>query len=195
MSDNDDGDKVITLRPKARKHDRRSIMNSLCELLETGMSLTKACSIVPASPSSSQILDWIVAEPALAEQYALAREAGYKIIADEILAIADENFTTVEEDVLDESGSPVMNADGHRLQRSIKVPLSNEGIARNRLRIDSRKWMLSKMLPKVYGDKIQTEHTGPNGGPVQLTAVDMKNLSDDELESMTRMMKKIGTPE
>jgi hypothetical protein len=170
-------------------------MNSLCELLETGMSLTKACSIVPASPSSSQILDWIVAEPALAEQYALAREAGYKIIADEILAIADENYTTVEEDVLDESGSPVMNADGHRLQRSIKVPLSNEGIARNRLRIDSRKWMLSKMLPKVYGDKIQTEHTGPNGGPVQLTAVDMKNLSDDELESMTRMMKKIGTPE
>lgn len=195
MSDNDDGKKIITLRPNARKHDRRSIMNSLCTLLETGMSLTKACSIVPASPTSSQILDWIVAEPALAEQYALAREAGYKIIADEILAIADENYTTVEEDVLDESGSPVMNAEGHRLQRSIKVPLSNEGIARNRLRIDSRKWMLSKMLPKVYGDKLQTEHTGPNGGPVQLTAVDMKNLSDDELESMTRMMKKIGTPE
>tara|TARA_R100000935_G_C2809254_1_gene154195 strand:- start:258 stop:770 length:513 start_codon:yes stop_codon:yes gene_type:complete len=170
-------------------------MNSLCALLETGMSLTKACSIVPASPTSSQILDWIVAEPALAEQYALARESGYKVIADEILAIADENYTTVEEDVLDESGSPVMNDDGHRLQRSIKVPLSNEGIARNRLRIDSRKWMLSKMLPKVYGDKLQTEHTGPNGGPVQLTAVDMKNLSDDELESMTRMMKKIGTPE
>jgi hypothetical protein len=170
-------------------------MNALCALLETGMSLTKACSIVPASPSSSQILDWIVAEPALAEQYALAREAGYKLIADEILAIADENFTTVEEDVLDEAGVPVMNTDGHRLQRSIKVPLSNEGIARNRLRIDSRKWMLSKMLPKVYGDKIQTEHTGPNGGPVQLTAVDMKNLSDDELESMTRMMKKIGKAE
>ena len=195
MSDDDDTKKVVTIRPNGRKHDRRSIMNALCPLLETGMSLTKACSIVPASPSSSQILDWIVTEPALAEQYALAREAGYKLIADEILAIADENFTTVEEDVLDEAGSPVMNADGYRLQRSIKVPLSNEGIARNRLRIDSRKWMLSKMLPKVYGDKIQTEHTGPNGGPVQLTAVDMKNLSDDELESMTRMMKKIGNPE
>ena len=194
MSD-DSGKKVVKIRPGARKHDRQAIMSALMPMLQDGMSLTAACGLVPDAPPSSQILDWISTEPALAEQYALAREAGYKIIADEILAIADENYTTVEEDVLDESGSPVMNADGHRLQRSIKVPLSNEGIARNRLRIDSRKWMLSKMLPKVYGDKIQTEHTGPNGGPVQLTAVDMKNLSDDELESMTRMMKKIGTPE
>ncbi len=30
--------------------------------------------------------------------------------------------------------------------------------------------MLSKMLPKVYGDKLQTEVTGANGGPVQVEA-------------------------
>lgn len=33
-------------------------------------------------------------------------------------------------------------------------------VARDRLSVDSRKWMLSKMLPKVYGDKIETQHTG-----------------------------------
>jgi hypothetical protein len=27
------------------------------------------------------------------------------------------------------------------------------------------------MLPKVYGDKVQTELTGPNGGPVQISEV------------------------
>ena len=55
--------------------------------------------------------------------------------------------------------------------------------------------MLAKMLPKVYGDKIQTEHVGQGGGPIQLAPVDLKNLSDEELSEMTSMMKKIGNNE
>lgn len=37
--------------------------------------------------------------------------------------------------------------------------------ARDRLRVDTRKWLLSKALPKVYGDKV--EHSGPGGSPIQ----------------------------
>ena len=37
---------------------------------------------------------------------------------------------------------------------------------RDRLRVDTRKWLLSKMLPKVYGDKQQHEVSGPDGGPL-----------------------------
>jgi hypothetical protein len=33
--------------------------------------------------------------------------------------------------------------------------------------VDTRKWLLSKALPKVYGDKIA--HTGPDGGPLAIT--------------------------
>lgn len=69
--------------------------------------------------------------------------------------------------------------------------LSNEAIARNRLRVETRKWMLSKMLPKMYGDKVTTEHTGKGGGPIQLAAVDLRNLSDQELVEMETLMKKI----
>ena len=29
-----------------------------------------------------------------------------------------------------------------------------------RLQIDTRKWYMSKVLPKRYGDKVQTEHSG-----------------------------------
>tara|TARA_R110000751_G_scaffold114640_1_gene214015 strand:+ start:2431 stop:3015 length:585 start_codon:yes stop_codon:yes gene_type:complete len=191
----DDEKKVVRIRPGARKHDRQAIMSALTPLLQDGYSLTAACGMVPEAPPSSQILDWISLEPALAEQYALAREAGYRMIADEILSISDENYTMVEEDVVDDAGVPVVDGDGKRLQRRVKVPLSSEGIQRNRLRIDSRKWMLSKMLPKVYGDKLQTEHTGQDGGPIQLAAVDMKSLSDEELEAMTKMMKKIEGPQ
>ncbi len=62
---------------------------------------------------------------------------------------------------------------------------------RARLQFDARRWMLSKMLPKVYGDKLVQEHTGEGGGPIQLAAVDLRKLSDDELEAMETIMQKI----
>lgn len=43
----------------------------------------------------------------------------------------------------------------------------HDHVSRSRLRVDTRKWMLSKMLPKIYGDKTTTELTSPNGGPIK----------------------------
>lgn len=43
-------------------------------------------------------------------------------------------------------------------------------VARNRLRVDARKWLASRMAPKKYGDKIQAEHSGPNGGVIQVAS-------------------------
>jgi hypothetical protein len=36
-------------------------------------------------------------------------------------------------------------------------------VQRDRLRVDTRKWVVSKMLPKKYGDKITQELTGADG--------------------------------
>ena len=38
---------------------------------------------------------------------------------------------------------------------------------RARVRIDARKWAAGKLKPKVYGDKVQTEVTGADGGPIE----------------------------
>jgi len=35
-----------------------------------------------------------------------------------------------------------------------------------RVRIDTRKWVISKMLPKTYGDKVAV--TDPDGGPLKI---------------------------
>lgn len=35
-----------------------------------------------------------------------------------------------------------------------------------RLQVDARKWVASKLLPKVYGEKQQLEHTGKDGAPL-----------------------------
>lgn len=39
---------------------------------------------------------------------------------------------------------------------------------RDRLRLDTRKWLLSKCLPKIYGEKGSMELTGKDGQPIQI---------------------------
>jgi|5_EtaG_2_1085323.scaffolds.fasta_scaffold00139_28 hypothetical protein len=160
-------------RPNARLYDREKITALVCAQIAEGKSLRSILDHDDKLPSVRTFLDWIGEATELATQYAQAREAGYLLLADELVAIADENYTTAE--------------DGTRER------LSNEAIARNRLRVDTRKWMLAKMLPKVYGDhtKVTNEHTGKGGGPIQLAAVDLRNLSDQELIEMETLMKKI----
>lgn len=38
--------------------------------------------------------------------------------------------------------------------------------ADKRVRIDARKWTMSKVAAKKYGDKVQSEHSGPGGGAI-----------------------------
>ncbi len=42
-------------------------------------------------------------------------------------------------------------------------------VAKARLRVDTRKWALARMNPKKYGDKIQAELGGPDGGAIAVT--------------------------
>lgn len=81
-------------------------------------------------------------------RYARAKQAGLEVMADEIVEISDEGR---HDEYIDDSGAMVTNQDV---------------IARARLRVDSRKWLLSKLAPKKYGDKVTNEHTGADGGPV-----------------------------
>ena len=40
-------------------------------------------------------------------------------------------------------------------------------VDRSRLMVDAREWLASKLAPKKYGDKVSTEVSGPDGGPIQ----------------------------
>lgn len=37
-----------------------------------------------------------------------------------------------------------------------------------KLQIDARRWQAAKFAPKRYGDRVSTEVTGPDGGPVEI---------------------------
>jgi hypothetical protein len=51
------------------------------------------------------------------------------------------------------------------------VVFDSTAVARNRLRVDARKWVAAKLLPKKYGDKVQQEVSGPDGGPIEVQTV------------------------
>ena len=38
-----------------------------------------------------------------------------------------------------------------------------------RVRFDAARWLAGKLAPKVYGEKVQNEISGPGGGPVRMT--------------------------
>ncbi len=51
---------------------------------------------------------------------------------------------------------------------SIADAASAEDYNPARLRVDTRKWILSKMLPKVYGDATMLKHADANGEPFKI---------------------------
>jgi hypothetical protein len=143
-------------------------------------------------PTPAGFLKWVETEPEVSKHYARAREIGYLKLADEIIALSDKTYEWVTIQELDPDGKPVFDEAGEPLLKTVLMPLNNDVIAHKRVQIDTRKWMLSKMLPKIYGDKLTQEHTGANGGPIAMAAVDLKNLSDEELENMNRLLTKAG---
>lgn len=125
---------------------------SICARISEGRSLRSVCSDADM-PDKSTVLRWL-ADPLNAEfrdQYACAREAMADSLFDELLEIADDgtNDHTTRE------------VDG----REVEV-VDHEHIQRSKLRVDARKWMLSKLNPKRYGEKLEL------GGKVALSHED-----------------------
>lgn len=134
----------------------------ICERLIEGESLRGICQ-GDDMPSKSAVCRWLADSATFRDQYARAREAQADALFDEILDIADEKCTTVR---ADKHGSKDDDGDGNT-----EVVFDATAVARNRLRVDARKWMAGKLRPKVYGDKTTTELTGENGGPVQVQQI------------------------
>lgn len=112
----------------------QEIASAICERIAEGASLRSICRD-EAMPAQSTVFKWLVQQPAFAEQYAHAREAQADALADEIIDIADDGKRDSYKD-----------ADGVE-------HVDHDHIARARLRVDSRKWIASKLKPKKYGEK------------------------------------------
>jgi hypothetical protein len=98
-------------------------------MLAEGISLRKASARHQISTQS--FLRAVAASPALADQYDRARATMIERLADEVLELAD---------------APVPKLDNGA---------TDPGMVRQRqLQVDTRKWFLSKLAPKIYGDRL-----------------------------------------
>lgn len=106
----------------------------ICERVATStLGLNKLCALHDDLPVKSTVNLWRYKYPEFSTQYAQAKLMQADLLAEECLEIAD-----------DDSNDTIINPDGFEV-------CNTEFIARSRLRIDTRKWLAAKLLPKQYG--------------------------------------------
>lgn len=140
----------------------QELADAICSRLAEGQSLRTIC-VDEGMPDKTTVLRWVSQNDTFRNQYACAREDQADFYASEIIDIADEEVTMIKR-------SKHGNEDDDGLEQ--EVVFDPTAVARNRLRVDARKWYASKLAPKKYGDKVQTELTGLDGGPIQITKVE-----------------------
>lgn len=96
-------------------------------------------------PSSRTFYIWLDSDPDKVKRYARSTEIRAEEIFEDMLEIADDgtnDFMTITK------GDVTYNVE------------DKEVTSRSRLRLDTRKWMLSKMQPKKYSDKLDITSDG-----------------------------------
>lgn len=117
------------------------IADMICDGLADARSLRSIC-LDEGMPSQSTVFRWLADEryASFRDRYARAREAQADALFDEMLDIADDGSNDWVE--------------RKREDGSTDTVLDHEHVQRSKLRIEARKWMASKLRPKVYGDKL-----------------------------------------
>lgn len=131
----------------------QEVADEICRRISEGESLRQVCRD-ESMPSTSSVLKWAREIPEFSEHYAKARDALLEHWAEEITEISDNG------------SNDWMSAND---PENPGYKLNGEHINRSRLRVDTRKWLLSKLAAKKYGERMAL--TDPDGGPLQVKIV------------------------
>ena len=138
----------------------QELADTICQRLKEGMTLREICRMDDIPVSSDTVLAWKDEMESFSSRYARAREDGYFAQFEEMVAIAKS------------------------------CPPNNGDVQKAKLIVDTLKWQLSKALPKIYGDRLNMEHTGADGGPIKSEQIDSRDLARSVLD----VLAEAGTP-
>ena len=127
-------EKTKTAKPE---RDKAAICQAVLQGMRDGLSAFNACQA--AGVPQSTFNRWVDADAKLAEDYAHAREDLIERMANEVMELADSEVP--------ETG------DGKKDWQAIQ---------KHKLQVDTRKWLLSKLAPKKYGDKLEVSGDAAN---------------------------------
>lgn len=121
--------------PKARTQaEKERLAQAVFDEMESGLGAFQACKAVGFGWTA--FLQTMKEDAALASRYARAREVLIERLASETLALADQ--------------TPAMVTDERGVTR-----YDSAAVQHQRLQVDTRKWLLSKLAPKKYGDRLE----------------------------------------
>jgi hypothetical protein len=151
------------------------IASVICIRIAEGESLREIVKTA-GMPDRTVIYDWLLRHPEFANQYARAREEQADTLADEIIAIADEQPEIIA--VTDKKTGALIE---HKLDGAFLQWQKN--------RIEARKWTAMKLKPRKYGDRVALE--GVEGGAAIKTEDTNANKFLDIIRNM-EMTKRAG---
>lgn len=108
-------------------------------------------------PSATTVFKWLNENQDFSEQYARARDRQADHYFEEIVEIADS------------------------------VEADSAAVAKARLQVDARKWTLSKLAPKKYGEKTELDVKSSDGSmtpTVRIDAEEYRKIAEDVLRKI-----------
>jgi hypothetical protein len=116
------------------------LSNKICAAIASNpISLRRICEENPDFPDEKTIWSWLSKVPGFLDKYALAKHQQMNCMSDSILDDIEKIHKYIDDNG-NERHDPGF-------------------IAHQRLRIDTKKWFASKLMPKLYGDRSHTEST------------------------------------
>lgn len=121
----------------------------ICEELALGKSLREVCADNPELPNDKRsIFRWLYRHEDFCHQYLRAKQFGMYAKAEELEEIADDGTN----DYMEREGKdPVVD---------------HEAVQRSKLRVQTRQWMLERLAPKRFGQKVDLNHGGQADNPI-----------------------------
>jgi hypothetical protein len=122
---------IARTNKRSSKYDKALVSQAVLDgMMFDNLSCFKACE--KAGLPMPTFLSWVKEDQSLADSYARAREILLERMAEDLLMISDEPVNLTAHGTTD-----------------------NGAVQKQRLQVDTRKWLLSKLAPKKYGDKIE----------------------------------------
>jgi hypothetical protein len=151
--------KKVKKTPKKKKANGRpdsftqEKADRVCQLISTTSKSLRTICKMKGMPSVQVVLKWLREDRnGFQAQYARAKEEQADFMVEEMVEIADDGSNDLMTIEKGDSSYEVEN---------------KEVTNRSKLRVETRKWIASKLKAKKYGEKLDMELTGKDGGPIE----------------------------
>jgi len=135
MTESKSEDSVKLGRPTIYSEE---LAQKICRVVAThALGLNRLCALFPWMPHKDTINEWRWSNSSFSDLYTKAKIAQAELMAEDCVDIADD---TSQDVTYNKNGDEVCNT---------------EFVNRSRLRVDTRKWLAAKLLPKIYGDMMK----------------------------------------